>query len=193
MTRFWGVWIGVASLLVSAVPFDGHAASLEHELAGLVIDHPEIRSAAKSLEAQRKEIDIARAAYFPTISSTSESGHEFVDSPAERNANDGQNGKASSRTAYSQNLTINQNLFDGFQSEAAMRTARLNKEIARISLENTKQNTVFAGVRAYVNVLRQKRLVELARENEATIQRQLNLEDERVRRGSGAGIDVLTA
>lgn len=193
MTRFWGVWIGVASLLASAFPFDGHTASLEHELAGLVIDHPEIRSAAKSLEAQRKEIDIARAAYFPSISSTSESGHEFVDNPAERNANDGQNGKASSRTAYSQNLTVSQNLFDGFQSEAAMRTARLNKEIARISLENTKQNTVFAGVRAYVNVLRQKRLVELARENEATIQRQLNLEDERVRRGSGAGIDVLTA
>lgn len=128
MTRFWGVWIGVASLLASAFPFDGHTASLEHELAGLVIDHPEIRSAAKSLEAQRKEIDIARAAYFPSISSTSESGHEFVDNPAERNANDGQNGKASSRTAYSQNLTVSQNLFDGFQSEAAMRTARLNKE-----------------------------------------------------------------
>jgi len=193
LTRFWGVWIGVASLLVSAVPVVGHTASLEHELAGLVIDHPEIRSAAKSLEAQRKEIDIARAAFFPSISSTSESGHEVVDSPAERNQNDGQNGKASSRTTYSQNVTVNQNLFDGFQSEATLRTARLNKEIARISLENTRQNTVFAGVRAYVNVLRQKRLVELARENEATIQRQLNLEDERVRRGSGAGIDVLTA
>ena len=37
------------------------------------------------------------------------------------------------------------------------------------------------------------RLIDLARNNEMTIQRQLNLEDERVRRGSGIAVDVLQA
>ena len=76
---------------------------------------------------------------------------------------------------------------------AQVRTARLNKEIARIGLNNTRQTTTFEGVNAYVDVLRQKRLIELARENEATIQRQANLENERVQRGSGVAVDVLQA
>lgn len=36
-------------------------------------------------------------------------------------------------------------------------------------------------------------MVELSRETEATIQRQLKLEDERVQRGSGVAVDVLQA
>jgi len=170
-----------------------HAATLEAELAGLILDHPQIRAAAKTLEAQRKGIDIANAGYLPTVSTTSESGQELIDSPGTRDQNDGQGGKASSRTTYSQNLTISQNLFNGFQTSSQARTARLNKEIARIDVENTRQSTAFEGVTGYVNVLRQKRLIELARENEATIQRQLNLEDERVQRGSGVAVDVLQA
>ena len=55
------------------------------------------------------------------------------------------------------------------------------------------QAALFDGVNAYIDVLRQKRLVELAVENQATIQRQLNLEDERVQRGSGVAVDVLQA
>lgn len=174
-------------------PSASYSASLEHELAGLILDDPQIRAAAKTLEAQRKEIDIANAGYLPTLSSTSESGHELVDSPGSRDQGDGQNGKISSRTTYSQNITLTQNLFNGFQTRALSRTARLNKEIARIEVNNTRQNATFTGVTVYIDVLRQKRLVELARENEATIQRQLNLEDERVQRGSGVAVDVLQA
>ncbi len=169
------------------------SAALESELAGLILDHPQIRAAEKTLEAQRKGIGIANAGFFPSISTTSETGHELVDSPGTRNETDGQQGKASSRTNYTQNLTVTQNLFNGFQTSAQARTARLNKEIARIEVNNTLQNTAFEGITGYVNVLRQKRLIELARENEATIQRQLNLEDERVQRGSGVAVDVLQA
>lgn len=72
-----------------------------------------------------------------------------------------------------------------------MRTARLNKELSAISLESAKQGALFDGAFAYIDVLRQKRLVELSAENEATIQRQLELADERVQRGSGVAVDVL--
>jgi adhesin transport system outer membrane protein len=74
-----------------------------------------------------------------------------------------------------------------------VRTARLNKEVSFFNLLTTRQNTLFAGANTYIDVLRQQRLVELSRENEATIQRQLNLEDERVQRGSGVTVDVLQA
>jgi len=169
------------------------AATLEEELAGLVLDHPQIRSAIKNQEAQRKGISIATANYYPTVSATTETAQEVIDSPGTRTARANEDNTHSSRTAYTSNLTISQNLFNGFQTESQVRTARLNKEIARIAVNNTRQNSTFEGINAYIDVLRQKRLIELARENEATIQRQLNLEDERVRRGSGVAVDVLQA
>ena len=49
------------------------------------------------------------------------------------------------------------------------------------------------GINAYIEVLRQHQLLGLARNSERTIMRQLNLEDERVQRGSGIAVDVLQA
>lgn len=190
MLRRWPVIIVIGTVVWSSGVL---AATLEEELAGLLLDNPQIRSATKTQEAQRKGIGIAKANFFPTVSMVSETSQELIDSPGRRNATNGEGGKPSSRTAYSQNLTITQNLFNGFQTTSQVRTARLNKEIARIGLNNTRQNSTFEGITTYVDVLRQKRLIELSRENEATIHRQLNLEDERVRRGSGVAIDVLQA
>jgi len=49
------------------------------------------------------------------------------------------------------------------------------------------------GATAYYEVLKSRRLVELAKRNIDTIQTQMRLEDERVQRGSGIAVDVLFA
>ena len=183
----------IGGVLLAALTAPAMGATLESELANLLYDHPQIRSAMKSLESARKEIDRSKSSYYPTVSATTDTGYELIDSPAERNSSDGQNGKPSSRTPYTANLTVSQNLFNGFLTDSQVRTARLNKEISQFELETTRQNTLFSGANAYIDVLRQQRLVELATANEATIQRQLNLEDERVQRGSGVAVDVLQA
>ena len=169
------------------------AASLEEELAGLLLDHPNIRAADKTVEALRQEVKRAKSDFYPRISASADFGAEIIDSPSERNQGDGQAGKISTRTPQSLSLTATQNIFNGFLTSSQVRTAKLNRELARLTLEGTRQNTVFEGINAYVNVLRQKRLIELAKENEATIQQQLQLEDERVQRGSGIAVDVLQA
>jgi len=169
------------------------AATLEEELAGLLQDHPNIRAAYKTVESTRQGIKHAKSAYYPLISVSADVAQEVINSPAEREQGDGQQGKPSSRTPQSASFSMTQNLFNGFATASAVRTAHLNKELALMTLEGTRQNTVLEGVTAHVNVLRQKRLIELSRENEATIQQQLNLEDERVQRGSGIAVDVLQA
>ena len=183
----------VTAMFLFAVPAESGAASLEKELAALLLDHPNIRAAAKTVESSRQEIRRAISDYYPKISASAEVGQEVIDSPAERQQGDGQLGKPSSRTAERVSFAMTQNLFNGFQTSSLVRTARLNKSLAQSTLRGTNQNTVFEGINAYINVLRQKRLIELSRENEATIQQQLNLEDERVRRGSGVTVDVLEA
>jgi len=181
------------ALTVATAGGDAQATKLENELLSLLYNHPQIRSAMKSLESARKEISKTKASYYPTVAASAETGHQLIDSPAERNAGDGQEGKPSSRTKQTTTLTVTQNLFNGNLTASQVRTARLNKEVSFFNLLTTRQNTLFAGANTYIDVLRQQRLVELSRENEATIQRQLNLEDERVQRGSGVTVDVLQA
>jgi adhesin transport system outer membrane protein len=162
-------------------------------LAGLLQDHPNIRAAYKTVESTRQGIKHAKSAYYPQISVSADIAQEVINSPAERQQGDGQQGKPSSRTPQSASFSMTQNLFNGFATASAVRTAHLNKELSLMTLEGTRQNTVLEGATAYVNVLRQKRLIELSRENEGTIQQQLQLEDERVQRGSGIAVDVLQA
>ncbi len=167
------------------------ANPIEYELKHLIEQHPKIHEAEKTLESRGASIKEASAQFLPTVRVTSEIGPEVVDSPTQRASDP--NGDPWRGVKNVAGLNVRQNLFDGFRTSSQVRVARINREIAAISLEGTRQNTLFEGVRTYVDVLRQRRLVELARENERTIQRQLNLEDERVRRGSGVTVDVLQA
>ena len=159
----------------------------------MLLDHPNIRAAYKTVESSRQGIANAKSAYYLQVSISGEIAQEVIDSPSERQQGDGQDGKPSSRTPQSFSFSSTHNLFNGFATVSAVRTAKLNKELAQLTLEGTRQNTVLEGITGYVNVLRQKRLIELSRENEATTKQQLSLENERVQRGSGIAVDVQQA
>ena len=181
-----GAGLGVGPLSVGTAA----AQPIENELKYLIDSHPKIRESEKTLESRRASISEAEAGYYPSVSVTGEIGPEVIDSPTTRGRGEGDPSRAVINTV---NLTVTQNLFDGYSTTSLVRAAEVNREVALYSLEGTRQSTLFEGVRAYIDVLRQRRLVEIARENERTILRQLNLEDERVRRGSGVTQDVLQA
>jgi len=192
-TRIVG-FLGASALLSASLMAGAGIASanpIENELKYLIDSHPKIRIAEKTLESRRIAIDEATALHMPVVTATAEVGPQIIDSPAQRAADP--QGKAWRGVKSIAGLTVTQNLFSGYRITSQVRTANINREIAAISLEGTRQTTLFDGVVAYINVLRQRRLMEMALENERTILRQLNLEDERVRRGSGVNVDVLQA
>lgn len=188
-------WVlqGIIALGIVASAFPLSANPLEIELTGLLNSHPQIKAAEKGLQSSRQGVKSALSDFYPTLNLSADMGYENIDSPAARASNALEGGDAFGRTKNTATLTVTQNLFSGYANASAVRTARLNREVANISLEGTRQNTIFEGIQLYIDVLRQRRLIELALENEATIQRQLNLEDERVQRGSGVAVDVLQA
>lgn len=180
------------SAAILGAPGAGIANPIEIELTGLLNDHPQIKAAEKSLQSSRQGVKSAISGIYPTVSVSGDAGLETIDSPSTRGDNE-PDADSYSRTRNTASLTVTQNIFNGYATASGIRTARLNRELAQISFEGTRQNTIFEGIQTYIDVLRQRRLIELARENEATIQRQLNLEDERVQRGSGVAVDVLQA
>lgn len=164
------------------------ATSLETALGLLLLEHPLIQASEKRLVSSEYEIDKANAGFLPTISLTGDAGPQLIDNPTTRAA-----GKDYSRTKNVATLTVTQMLFDGNLVGSTADTARLNTEAARVSLKSTRILILAEGLDAYIEVLRQKRLVDLGVENVNNIQHQLNLEDERVQRGSGIAVDVLEA
>lgn len=169
-------------------PFAVSAATLEEELAEFIYLHPLVKAGKASAQSAEQGVRQSKAGYLPLLTASLAAGPQHIDNPTTRLAE-----KDWQRTMQTVGLTLTQNIFNGYLTHSTVRTARLNKSLALITLEGTLQNTLLEGTSAYVDVLRQFRLVQLAHGNEATILRQLNLEDERVQRGSGIAVDVLQA
>ncbi|MCP5364959.1 MAG: TolC family outer membrane protein [Hyphomicrobiales bacterium] len=185
--RLLAVYCVALSTLVAPLP--AGAQSLQAELRGLLASHPVVREREKQVEAARQGIDGAFSTYLPRVDVSGEVGPQRIDSPVTRDAGGGD----FSAVKQVARLSATQRIFDGFSTPAEVRGARLNLEVAQYTLSGTRQNALFDGLEAYIEVLRQKKLLELAHTSEATIKRQLNLEDERVKRGAGIAVDVLQA
>jgi adhesin transport system outer membrane protein len=166
-----------------------YAAVLEEELRDLVDNHPQLQAARKTSAAAKEGVKGALSGYFPKVSINGDVGPEYVDTPSRRKDN---------KEAYytgrdTAGFTVTQKLFDGFATQSAVESARLTSNAASINVEQVRQTVMLEGATSYLNVLRQNNLIELAKNNEGNIQQQLNLEDERVKRGSGITVDVLQA
>lgn len=181
--------IGVAILLLLASFGRAWAQPLRTELQDLVKTNPEILAQQSAVAAASETIDKAYAGYLPRLDVVGAYGPQYIDSPLTEQS--GGSAWVSQAQIVSGRLT--QNVFDGFATPANVRSARLNVDVAEATLAGTRQNVLYSGIAAYIEVLRQRELIELARDSERTIMRQLNLEDERVQRGGGIAVDVLQA
>ena len=181
----------MAAALSIAGPAPAFTQTLAEELAWLLREHPQIRAAIKGVESSRLEIEKSKAGYYPTVTVTADYGAEVIDNPAERALRADKGGKPSSRTPSTAHMTVTQKLYDANITDSLVKTARLNTAVSDITAQSTRQNLLFEGTTAYLDVLRQKRLISLSLVNERNIQRQFSLEDERVQRGSGIAVDVL--
>ena len=54
------------------------ASSLEEELAALLLDHPNIRAAYKTVESSRQGIAHAKSAYYPQVSISGDIAQEVI-------------------------------------------------------------------------------------------------------------------
>lgn len=165
------------------------AQSFEEELRFLLDSNPRIQADTSNLSAAGAGVDQAYAAFLPSVDVSGSAGYSVVDSPGRRSGS----GDAFRGDRKKITLTITQNLFDGFNNEANLANAKSSRLLSEDTLDQTRQNILFLGISAYLGVLRQSQLLELAVINEKNIQRQFEFEDARVQRGSGLAVDVLQA
>jgi adhesin transport system outer membrane protein len=170
------------------VGLSAHAEPMKDALATLRTEHPQIQAATKLYEAGLERENEAFGGFLPRAEFLGETGPEVVENQAPRN-----NGQDFDDRRDKVKLSVTQNLFNGFGDSARLKVAKHNSEVLSSTLDATKQSVYLEGIAAYLNVLREQKLINVSILNERNIQNQLRLEDERVQRGAGITVDVLQA
>jgi len=178
-----------ASCVVIASASLAHAETLPVAIQDLVSSHPQILASKNAASGAEQMVKKNWGTYLPSLDLNADTGVEHINSPARRNAN--LDPYERGRNTYT--LTLTEKIWDGGAREAQYASSKHQQIASEFTANSTIQSITYEGISAYLDVLKQVELVKLASQNEANIRKQLKLEDERVRRGSGITVDVLQA
>lgn len=177
---FKSKWRGLylTASVLALLAFDGgslHAQEAGHEdkLAKTLIEaieiglstHPEYETVTAARWAVDEELQQGRAGYLPSLDVTANGGYEFSDDPATRSGIDDDYNENLWR--YDSSITLSQLLFDGWGThyEVQRQKARVMSSAHRV-----RETSEFVGlsiVEAYLEVMRQRQLLVIARQNVA--------------------------
>ncbi len=126
--------------------------------------NPEYGVVAASRRATDEELEQGRALFRPSFDVRLDTGYEYTDNPTTR-AGAGSNNEKLWRFLGSATLT--QMLFDGYESHYEVQRQKARVLSAAHRVRETSELVGLAIVEAYLEVLRQRELLEITRENVA--------------------------
>jgi adhesin transport system outer membrane protein len=145
-------------LVLFLVPYCAHAqvGSLKDAAQQAVLSNPEVLARFHALEAAKAERDAAFGGFLPRVDVSATTGRERrYDNPALRN----------SISQRSDAITLTQLLFDGFATYNDVKRLDHASLVRLFELYDASETVALEVVRAYIDVLRYRTLVEMAEEN----------------------------
>ena len=149
--------------------------------------HPRYGIVANNRRATDEELRQAKALYLPSLDARADYGHEWTNDVQTRA---GTNDRKESLQRYDAGLTLTQMLFDGF--EAKYENIRQKNRVASAA-HRVRETSEFLGldiVEAYLDVIRQRQLLGIARENIGQHTEILNQIDDGANAGRSTQADV---
>jgi adhesin transport system outer membrane protein len=137
--------------------------TLKEAVAIGVNTNPATGRVQNNRRATDKELRQARGGYYPSIDLSADTGFEASDNPSTRGDLDGEDSEEHFR--YQAGLTLTQMLFDGFETRYEIQRQKNRVASAAARVEETVELTGLDIVEAYLEVMRQRELLKIAREN----------------------------
>ncbi len=162
------------------------AATLQEAVDATVKTNPDVLAAVHERQAVAKEIDQARAGYYPTLDLQVGTGWEMTDNPSTRASGKGE----VHLNRDEARLDARQMLFDGMETKNEVERQEARTNSRAFSVFSSAENTGLDAVEAYLNVLRRQHLVELAQTNLEAHQRTHDQIMLRSERGVGRKADM---
>jgi len=187
------VWRGLrAALLGSAIGLacsgPASATSMEDAIRLALQHSPDIGNVAHNREAIQQELRQARGLYLPQFDVAAGIGKERTNDRTTRN--DVNNRKALTLTRMESSLTVQQRIFDGFESDSSVEREKSRVRSAALRVYENSEFTALDAISTYHEVMRQRELVRLAEENVQVHQVILGFLQEQLAGGAGSVADV---
>lgn len=168
---FVGFWANTAS-----------AAPLEATIAQSLLNHPDVKQAYDNYVTRTHQIDQAKAGYYPKVDLVAGVGPDRYDSDTDDNK---------TLTYQETYLSLNQILFDGFETISNVDRTKAEAEAQRHAVYAQANNSALRVAEVYLNVLRYQEIAQLSRENLATHQAILADIGKRTDSGVGSTADYM--
>ncbi len=173
-------------LLVTVLlqPNFAHATSLNEALASSYQTNPDIKAAIEELHGINQEMPSALSGLLPSASASMQRG--------ERNSKF-RSGSELSGLNDTKTIEISQPLFKGGKTYSSIKKANNDVLAARASLHLVEQQILLSAAEAYMNVVRDKEVYELAQNNKSVLERHLEATKARFDLGEVTQTDVSQA
>lgn len=156
--------------------------TLMEALRAAYLTNPALKAARESFKAVQEEVPQARSNWFPSI----EAGADVTSMNIEGAAA----GAAEGTTSKQLEGTVTQPLYRGGRTVAAVSSAESLVIASQSLLTGTEQNLISDAAAAYMDVFRDKALLDLSENNKAVIARQLEASRNRFEVGEVTRTDV---
>ena len=173
--------VGVAALVFAT---GASAQTLFDAMIAAYQTNPTLQAQRAGLRSIDEGVPQALSDYRPTVT---------FDGSAGQSTRDTTSSPSTSLTPLSASLRVSQSLYRGGRTVAAVRQAENVVRAARADLLSTEQSVLLSVVTAYLNVLRDRAVVQLNRNNEDVLARQLQAARDRFEVGEVTRTDVAQA
>jgi outer membrane protein len=178
---------GVGAFAVAAA---AHGETLQDALVSTYNTNPQILSERANLRATDEGVPQALAGWRPTVTFNGSAGMERSENTPASVGNAPAHQTMQPKT-YS--LTMNQPLFNGGNTIAKTAQAEDQVQSERARLIATESTALFTAAQSYFDVLRDQAVVQLDKNNEQVLSRQLDITNDQFRVGTVTRTDVAQA
>ncbi len=168
-----------AVFLVATAAADN--ATLRSAIERAAQTNPGVQATWSAFEAAHEGVRAARGSYFPKLDVTAEAGSERTEDPQDIEE---------SYSTESYRMTLTQMLFDGFATKNEVDRQNYIKLARYYEFRQASEEMALETAQAYLDVVRYRELVALARENYFQHVRYHRDIEDRVTSGLGRGVDL---
>jgi outer membrane protein len=175
----------IAAGLVSAVFMSPALAdSFKQALLNAYRSNPTLQGDRARQRGTDEQVPAAKSGWRPTITAQGSISHVYS----------GLNpGSESTYNPKSLRIDLSQPLFRGFKTQEGVAQAKETVEAGRQGLLATEQRVLLSAIEAYMNVIRDRRILDLRKQNVSNLQRQANAASARFQAGEVTRTDVSEA
>jgi adhesin transport system outer membrane protein len=157
-------WIAIPTTLFALITgaANVHALNLKQAIEQAITTNPEVLEQLNQKLSRDAEWREARAGFLPRVDIDASYGTETSDNNSTRATRFGHSRNMNRQEA---SLIIRQMLFDGYETESESTRQQYRSESAQFQLITRSQEITLDAIRAYIEVLRSRKLVKYAASN----------------------------